>query len=95
MPAEGRPEGHYSVLVSRAERRPDADFWPISLRNRLPAILVPLRAPDEGARIDLQDVLDRAYDGPGYELFLYAGAPEPSLSASDAEWARQFVPQPG
>jgi hypothetical protein len=95
MPAEGRPEGDYSVLVSRAERRPAADFWPISLHNRLPVIPVPLRAPDEGVGIDLQEVLDRAYDGPGYELFIYAGVPEPSLSGSDAEWARQFIPQTG
>ncbi len=95
MPAEGRPAGAYSVLVSRAERRPAADFWPIGLRDRLPVIPIPLRGPGEEARIDLQEVLHRAYDGPGYELFIYAGAPEPSLSASDAEWARQYLPPPG
>jgi hypothetical protein len=94
MPAQGRPEGDYSALVSRGERRPAADFWPIRLRDRLPAIPIPLRAPDEESRVDLQDVLHRAYDGPGYEHFIYAGAPEPPLSAEDAEWARQFVPQP-
>lgn len=95
MPGEGRPAGDYSVLVSRAERRPDADFWPIGLRDRLPWIPIPLRAPGEEARIDLQEVLHRAYDGPGYELFLYEGAPEPPLAASDAEWARPFLPRPG
>jgi len=57
-------------------------------------ILIPLRAPDERVRIDLQEVLDRAYDGPGYELFIYGGAPEPALSVADTEWARQFVPKP-
>ena len=30
MPAEDRPAGDYSVLVSRAGRRPAAEFWPIS-----------------------------------------------------------------
>src|SRR3954454_20408783 len=76
MPAEGRPEGDYSVLVSRAERRPAADFWPIRLRDRLPEIPIPLRSPDEDGRVDLQDVLHRAHDGPGYENFIYASPPE-------------------
>ena len=95
MPAENRPEGDYSVLVSRAEERPAADFWPIRLRDRLPVIPIPLWAPDGDARVDLQEVLHRTYGGPGYEHFIYAGTPEPPLSAEDAEWARQFVPQPG
>ena len=55
-------------------------------------IPIPLRAPDGDARVDLQDVLHRAYDGPGYEHFIYAGTPDPPLSAEDAAWARQFVP---
>ena len=46
------------------------------------------------AGFELQDVLHHAYDGPGYEHFIYTGAPEPLLSAEDSEWARQFVPRP-
>ena len=92
MPAEGRPESDYSVLISRAEQRPAADFWPIRLRERLPVIPIPLKSPEELASVDLQEALHRAYDGPGYELFIYAGAPEPALSASDAEWVRSFLP---
>jgi Protein of unknown function (DUF4058) len=78
-------------MVSRAEKRRAADFWPISLRERLPAILIPLRPPD-AVRVDLQEALHRAYDGPGYEHFIYSGEPEPSLSANDAAWARQYMP---
>jgi len=92
MPQEGRPECDYSVLVSRAEKRRAADFWPIRLRDRLPVIPIPLRPPDAAARVDLQEVLHRAYDGPGYENFIYGGDPDPSLSANDAAWARQLVP---
>ncbi len=94
MPHEGRPECDYSVMVSRAERRAAgvAGFWPIKLRDRLPVIPVPLRLPDEAVRVDLQETLDRAYDGPGYEHYIYNGNPEPGLSAEDATWARQFVP---
>ncbi len=94
MPADDRPEGDYSVLVSRAERRPAAEFWPIRLRDRLPAIPIPLRPADPDGRVDLQNVLHQAYDGPGYENFIYDGSPEPPLSAEDAEWAGGFVPHP-
>ena len=92
MPAEPRPECDYSVLVSRAERRPNVDFWPIRLRERLPEIPIPLRNDVDDARIDLQETLHRAYDGPGYENFIYSGEPHPALSAEDATWARAFLP---
>ncbi len=52
MPPDDQPECHYSVLVSRAERRPAVEFWPIRLRDRLPLIPIPLRGPDEDARLD-------------------------------------------
>lgn len=92
MPQEGRPACDYSVMLSRAEKRRVADFWPIQLRDRLPVIPIPLRPPDGDARVDLQEVLHHAHDGPGYEHFIYSGEPEPGLSPSDAAWARQFVP---
>ena len=94
MPAEDRPEGDYSVLVSRAERRPAAEFWPIKLRDRLPAIPIPLRPTDPDRRVDLQEVIHRAYDEAGYRKFIYDGPPEPPLTAEDAEWAAQFLPRP-
>ncbi|HEY2155305.1 MAG TPA: DUF4058 family protein [Isosphaeraceae bacterium] len=94
MPVEDRPEADYSVLVSRVERRLSAGFWPIRLRDRLPVIPIPLRPTDGDAQVDLQDVLHRTYDGPGYEHFIYTGMPDPPLSADDTAWARQFVPNP-
>jgi uncharacterized protein DUF4058 len=54
MPQEGRPECDYSVMVSRAEKRRAADFWPIHLRDRLPVIPISLRFPDAAASVDLQ-----------------------------------------
>jgi hypothetical protein len=91
MPQEGRPACDYSVLVSRAEKRPEADLWPVGLRDRLPKIPIPLRAPDEAARVDLQEAIHRAYDGPGYEHFIYSGEPEPPLVPADTAWARQIA----
>ncbi len=92
MPLENRPDCDYSVLVSRAEIRLRAGFWPIGLRERLPVIPIPLRQPGERARIDLQEILDHVYDVSGYADFLYEGQPEPRLAPKDAAWAQPFVP---
>jgi hypothetical protein len=79
MPLENRPRCDYSVLVSRAEARPRAGFWPIRLRQRLPVIPIPLLPGDLDAKIDLQEILDHVYDATGYEDFIYAGRPDPPL----------------
>jgi hypothetical protein len=92
MPLESRPECAYPVLVSRAERRPVVEFWPIGLRDPLPVIPVPLRAPDGDVRADLHEAVDQVSDEGGDAHFLHAGVPDPPLSAEDAEWARPFLP---
>jgi Protein of unknown function (DUF4058) len=91
LPAADRPDCDYSILVSRVEHRPNAAFWPVALRKRLPVIPVPVRAPDSDARIDLQAVLDRTYDDAGYADYIYEGNPHPRLDGDDAAWARQFL----
>lgn len=91
MPHKDRPECDYSVMVSRADQRPAAEFYPVRLRDRLPVISIPMRTTDEPASVNLQAALERAYDGPGYEHFIYQGDPEPPLSLDDASWAGQFV----
>ena len=42
MPVKNRPDCDYSILISRVQDRPYADFWPIGLRDRLPLIPIPL-----------------------------------------------------
>jgi len=94
MPAEGRPGCTYSVLVSRAARRPQADFWPFGLRDPLPTVPVPLRPGDGNARLDLRAILDRVHDESGYEDFIYKHKPDPPLTGDDDAWARSFLPPP-
>jgi hypothetical protein len=55
--ASALPECDYGILVSRMEDRPRADFWPVQLRQPLPVIPIPLRAPDPDARLELQAIL--------------------------------------
>jgi hypothetical protein len=86
------PPCDYFVLLSRYEQRPNLDFWPISLRNRLPLIPVPLLTPDPDVMLDLQAVLDQTYDAADYGKYIYGEMPEPPLRDEDAAWAQQFVP---
>ena len=67
-------------------------MWPINLRDRLPVVPIPLAAPDPSVPLDLQAVLHRVYDAADYGKYIYAEAPQPSLSPSNAAWAQQFVP---
>ncbi len=87
MPAKGRPECVYSVLISRALDRPEAGFWPIGLRDPLPPVPIPLRPDEQAANLNLRAVLDRVYDEAGYGFFLYERAPDPRLTDEDAAWA--------
>ena len=93
MPADGRPECTYAVLVSRSDQRPKADFWPFGLRDPMPTVLVPLRGGDDDARLDLRAILDRVYDESAYGDFIYRNDPDPPLTADDAIWSRSFIPR--
>ena len=86
------PDCDYYVLVSQYECRPRIGFWPIGLHDRLPAVPIPLTAGETPVILDLQTVLDRAYDSAGYDKYVYAESTDPPLSAADAAWARQFTP---
>lgn len=90
MPDEDRPDTPYGVLVSRAEERPRAGFWPIGLRDPLPVVPVPLRETAE-ARLDLLEILHHVYDHGTYAQEIYGQEPDPPLEPDDREWARRFI----
>jgi len=71
LPLEKAAESEYYVMVSRAEERPIAAFWPITLRERLPIIPIPLRGPWPDARLDLQEILHTVYDRAYYKDYIY------------------------
>jgi hypothetical protein len=92
LPLEDLPDCDYCVMVSQVEQRPKVSLWPIRLRDRLPSIPIPVRAPHPSASLDLQEMLHRLYDVGGYEAYIYSGTPQPPLSPEDAAWAKQFLP---
>ncbi len=95
LPLEDLPDCDYYVLVSRCEKRPAADVWPVHVRDRLPVVPIPLTGHVADAQLDLQAVLNRVYDAAGFEHYVYRNAPEPKLETKDVDWAQQFVPSDG
>jgi hypothetical protein len=95
MPAENRPACTYSVMVSKVGDRPEADFWSIGLRDKLPTVPIPLRPPHSDARLDLQALLHRVYDAAGYRYYVYESGPSPGLTLDEVAWSRDFIAQPG
>ena len=74
----------------------EAEYYPMSLRQRLPTIRVPLRVGDPDLALDLQGPVDRAYARGRYDLRIdYAVPPDPPLSADDAAWAAGCVAAAG
>ena len=74
------PPHEYLVHVSRHGDRPRGVLWPILLTQRLPIIKIPLLLHDSDADLDLEQVLNTAYDRAGYDLIVdYKSPPRVAL----------------
>lgn len=90
------PPADYYVHVSRKAKRPKGIVWPILLTQRLPVISIPLRPEDEDAPLDLQEVLNTAYDRAAYDMAVnYRSEPVPSLNAAQQQWAHTLLQSRG
>jgi hypothetical protein len=93
------PRSHrtpYRVVVRRGSLPLQAEVSAVPLRERLPAIRIPLRETDADVPLDLQPLLDRRYDNGGYQNDLdYQAEPDPALEADDAAWADALLREKG
>jgi hypothetical protein len=82
------PQTHYRILLSRAERRPQADLLPFNVRQPIPSFYLPLVPGDPEPVVDLNRLLHELYDRAGYDLRLnYRTEPDPALNQADSIWA--------
>jgi hypothetical protein len=83
------PPSAYRMYVN--EKYPDGlrqHVWPVQLRDRLPVLSLPLGPGETDAPLDIQAVLDSAYERAGYDLDTdYSREPVPPLDTDDAAWA--------
>lgn len=77
------------VCVSRVWTPWRKELYDAQLRQRLPCIRVPLRLDDSDVVLDIQSLVNRAYETGRYWTLDYSREPQPPLSEEDAEWARQ------
>jgi hypothetical protein len=84
-------------VTSRVPNDPGAVYLqPISLREPMPSVPIPLRSRDPEIRIDLQSLVDRAYSNGRYEKRLdYRQPLDPPLAGDDAVWADQLLKSAG
>lgn len=96
LPKLKRRGGDYFVHVSRAGQRPKGELWRIRLPQRLPPIVIPLKAGDDDAKLDLQEVFTSVYDRAGFDLIVnYREPPDPPLTPEQAAWAEQWLTKKG
>ena len=82
----------YIVSCWRAVKPEQAEFYPLSLRTRLPTIRIPLRRNEADITLDLQTVVETCYAAARYDLTTrYRNPPTPPLIPSDATWAADLL----
>jgi len=68
------------------------ETWPISVRDPLPVVPVPLLPGDDDVPIDLAHAVRTIYDEARYDLSIdYDRPPEPPLTEKDAAWAQALL----
>jgi len=86
------PVASYYVMLSRVQRRPRVEVWPIQLHEKLPTIPVPLLEPDPDAPLDLGALVAAVYERGAYaRLIDYSRPPEPPLSDAEAAWLDEHL----
>jgi hypothetical protein len=90
------PPAHYLVMVCKAGERPRSSVWPISVRQPLPTIPIPVLSPDPPVPLELGQALRTAYERARYDLRVdYRQPPIPPLSPADTAWAEALTEPPG
>ena len=87
------PAAPYYVVLSRANRRPTVEVWPIQLADRLPVLPVPLLEPDPDTPLDLGAVVVSVYERGAYasQIDYQQPPPPPALSKPEADWLRTVL----
>lgn len=83
---------HYLICVSRGILPKRRELYPCRLRERLPAIRIPLRPTDPDAALDVQALVDRCYTtGRYWNRLDYARTLLPEVQGEDAAWIAERI----
>jgi hypothetical protein len=86
------PEVPYMVILTRAASS-TMEVWPITLKEILPTLPVPLRPPDKDVVLDLSAALHAVYEEAYYHLSIDYGRepPLPTLGAEEQGWMKGWL----
>jgi hypothetical protein len=87
------PPAPYYVYLSRGQRRPYTQVWPVALRKPLPTVPVPLLSPDQDVPLDMQAAVMACFALVGYERLLdyTLPPPPPEMGVEDRAWVAERV----
>ncbi len=85
----------YRIIVVRTSRVWGFECYPAGIRARLPRIRIPLRPGDRDAVLDVQALIDQAWENGGYGDIDYARHPLPGFEDSDRQWIRERLAERG
>ena len=89
---EELPAGHYYAFVSRAEDRPLCETYHWTIRDPLPRIPIPLKAPDADIILDLASIFAIAYERARWGLSIdHSAELHLPVSQEDRAWAESLA----
>jgi hypothetical protein len=89
---EPLPRADYYYFVSPGDRRPDCQVYFWNLRQPLPKLPIPLRAPDPDIVVDLEAVFTTAYERGRFRRRInYQAAPSLNLREEDRRWVETVL----
>ena len=86
------PAADYYIVILREADFPRAAIWPLSVRDALPDLPIPLKPEDGFVTLDLKACFDLAYQqGPYRKEIDYSKPPRIPLQGEDAVWAAHLL----
>jgi hypothetical protein len=87
------PPAPYYITLSRVEKRPTVQVWPIQLKDKLPAVPVPLLKPDPDVMLDLNITVATIYERGAYAIRIdyRQPPPPPELSPEEQAWVASLL----
>jgi hypothetical protein len=85
----------YTVCFFRATRGDLRALYLLPPREPLPRVAIPLRPRDRDVVLDLQQVVDEAYETGRYDRTDYCRPLKPPLPPADAAWAGEVLRKAG
>jgi hypothetical protein len=88
------PDTDYRVVIARGNNRPNAEIYGWNVRDPLPAIPIPLKAPDEPIAVSLAEAFAMTYERSRFDKKvrrLPPGPPSALRREEDRIWAQQIA----